>query len=518
MPSNRSDRSLSRRAPARRLFTIVPFAALVAAGAVVGAVRHVSNGVAAIPVHPAGLILDGKSPDESKSALQSWAAERNSARFTLHIDPATSITRVWQPPASKLGLSVNVGAAIRSAADAANGGVTARLVHWVSGGQSLAPPQAQVDRPKLESYLNHQIAHDIGRPARRASVRPAGSSFTIHAGADGLALDVQRSADAITAAWNAYVSAVPTSAAAPPASPDVQPPGSPSGAAPAAATLEVTLPVVVTHPDLVENDLKAMDGVLASFSTHYRGTSNRRSNIVLATRKINGTLLRPGEIFSYNRVVGPRSGDAGFLPAPQYVHGKHVMGEGGGICQVSSTLFNAALLSNLKIVRRQNHSMPVAYLKHGRDATAVYGAIDMQFQNNTSAPIYIASATKGGMVEFTFYGKRTPGREVSYVKGKETIRPAPVELHHDARLAAGRRITQEKGSPGINVVWYRVVKENGQVVSRQPFVSRYHAFPRIVVLGTKARAPKPAGIAPPDGSVPAAPPPDPGAVPTPPTP
>ena len=160
------------------------------------------------------------------------------------------------------------------------------------------------------------------------------------------------------------------------------------------------------QPAVSEEALKEIDGELGHYTTHFGGTgANRGSNIAIAAGRIDGTLLAPNEVFSYNKIVGPRIASAGFKDAPVILKGELVPGIGGGICQVSSTLYNAALLSNLKIVRRSHHAFPVHYLPAGRDATVVDGSIDFQFQNNTDSPIYIRASATRGTLSFRILGK-----------------------------------------------------------------------------------------------------------------
>lgn len=497
----------ARRSPVKRIVLVTSLLAAGLSAAAVGVMAHVPDDQIAPGVHVGSLALGGKSLQEARTALERWAESQQAVPLNLHFAPNAGVKQSWNPAAGKLGLGVNVPATLDAASKVGHDSALGQVSHWI-GGAKVLPIAAvpSVDDAKLRVYLTNQIAQDVYRPAKRAQlVATKGGGFGVHHEIDGITLDKDASAQTVAQAWSRYLN---PGAAAPvgTAPAGTQPPAAVSPdtaqAAPAHETNSATespeaiLTPKLIVPELTAADLEQIDGKIAEFSTYYTGIANRRSNIVLAARRIDGTLLKAGEIFSYNKVVGPRIGSAGFKQAPQYVHGKHVMGEGGGICQVSSTLFNAALMGALKIVQRQNHSMPVGYLHHGRDATAAYGNIDMQFQNDTPAPIYIRASTSGGLLNFTLWGKRTPGREVTLVKGREVNLGSPVETHSDPHLAAGRRIVEERGSPGISVSWTRIVKDNGQVVKRETFPSHYTAFPTIVAVGTRAAkkpAPKPTG-------------------------
>jgi vancomycin resistance protein YoaR len=171
---------------------------------------------------------------------------------------------------------------------------------------------------------------------------------------------------------------------------------------------EYTIPLNITTPNVTTNMIgtEAFPDMLSSFSTRYTGSANRTTNLILAANKINGTVLMPGETFSYNKTVGARTIAAGYREAPIYVSGKVVDGVGGGICQIATTLYNAVVYSNLEIVQRTNHQFVPSYAPASRDATVVYGAIDFQFKNNRTYPIKIVCSVAGGIANFQIFGLR----------------------------------------------------------------------------------------------------------------
>ena len=219
-------------------------------------------------------------------------------------------------------------------------------------------------------------------------------------------------------------------------------------------------------PGVTADELGEVGHLLGSYSTYYgSSTYNRRCNVELAASKINGTLLGPGEIFSYNDVVGPRTRRLGWRTAPEYRDGQVVDGVGGGVCQVSTTLYNTALFSNLKIVKRQNHSMPVAYVRAGRDATVYYDALDLQFQNNTDGPIYLAAHGRGGRLTMSVFGK-------------------PPAEKQEVRIVSGSRRGNRSG--GFTVSTWRVVtNESGE--SKREFLSTDYYRPHTPAPSRVAR-------------------------------
>lgn len=168
---------------------------------------------------------------------------------------------------------------------------------------------------------------------------------------------------------------------------------------------------------------EAFPDLLSSYSTNYAASNrNRTTNLILAANKINGTVIMPGETFSYNKVVGARTIAAGYKEAPIYVSGEVVDGVGGGICQITTTLYNAVVYANLEIVQRTNHQFVPSYAPASRDATVVYGSIDFQFKNNRAYPIKLVCSVSGGVATFQIFGLRQEDDcevEISaYVTGK----------------------------------------------------------------------------------------------------
>lgn len=253
---------------------------------------------------------------------------------------------------------------------------------------------------------------------------------------------------------------------------------------------EYTIPLQSIPPAVTTNQIgtEAFPDLLSSFKTYYYESNvNRTTNLKLSASKINGTVLLPGEVFSYNQVVGKRTIEAGYRDAAIYSGGKVVDGLGGGICQISSTLYDAVVLANLEIVERSNHGFVTSYLDAGWDATVVYGAIDFKFKNSRKYPIKIVASVSNGVAEFQIFGKK---EEVEYEVDIETkvIASIPFKVRYvnDSTLAAGKTKVLQGGSNGCKVEAYKVLKQNGQEVSRT-LLSRdtYNAMEKIIARGTK---------------------------------
>lgn len=171
---------------------------------------------------------------------------------------------------------------------------------------------------------------------------------------------------------------------------------------------EYNVALKYTRADVTVNDLgqDAFPDELGSFVTKYSNNANRTTNLRLASNKINGTVIMPGDTFSYNKIVGERTIAAGYKNASVFENGRIVDGLGGGICQVSTTLYNAVLYANLQIVERTNHMFLAGYADGGRDATVAYGSLDFRFKNNRTYPIKIESRVENGYCTVKVYGLR----------------------------------------------------------------------------------------------------------------
>ncbi len=205
---------------------------------------------------------------------------------------------------------------------------------------------------------------------------------------------------------------------------------------------QINLPISTAEPDVSKKQLMGLNTILASYTTYFRTSPyNRAHNIDVASEALSGTLVKKGKIFSFNSAVGPRVTSKGYKEAPVIIDGKLVPGIGGGVCQVSSTLYNAILLAGLMPVERAPHYLPVSYVPPGRDATVAYGVIDFRFKNNLPGNVYIISSVKGRTLTV-------------YILGKQ-----------DEKSADVISLVSEKVKGGVSV--YRLYEKNGQVVRRE---------------------------------------------------
>jgi vancomycin resistance protein YoaR len=232
---------------------------------------------------------------------------------------------------------------------------------------------------------------------------------------------------------------------------------------------EYDIKLTLTTPNKTTNDIgyEAFPNVLATFSTKY-ATSNtaRTTNLKLAAGKINGTVVMPGDTFSYNKVVGKRTVAAGYQEAAVFENGTVTNGLGGGICQISTTLYDAVLFSNLEIVERRNHMFIPSYVDGGWDATVVWGSTDFKFKNNRDYPIKIETSVSGGIATVTIYGLKTDDDyEISLET--ETVKTIPFSTTYQSNSSYKSGSIIQSGKDGSVVDTYKIYKKNGVEVKRE---------------------------------------------------
>lgn len=251
----------------------------------------------------------------------------------------------------------------------------------------------------------------------------------------------------------------------------------------------VALDIRAEEPRGTAEELAQVKDVLGTFTTSYSSSgSSRSANVANGCQLINGTTLYPGEEFSTYEAVAPFTEKNGYYMAGSYLNGQVVDSLGGGICQVSTTLYNAVLKAELEVTERHNHSMIVTYVDPSADAAiAESSGKDFKFVNNTDSPIYIEGYTENKRITFTIYGKetRSPGRKVSYVSEVLEIIPPEEQINQDAGEPIGYIADGSAAHTGYKARLWKVVTVDGTEVSREQVnSSSYRMTPRIITVGT----------------------------------
>lgn len=313
------------------------------------------------------------------------------------------------------------------------------------------------DKKLIENFLN-KLSKNIDKEPINAILKISSSKFTIIDGKSGIKLDN-------SAALKLIVKSINLNKAS-----------------------KITIPTKVVQPKYSKADLLNTKDKLGEYTTYFRASDvGRVKNITLASNNANNMIVMPNEIFSLNKTIGPRLEKYGFKLAHVIVNGEFVDGLGGGICQVSTTFYNAILYSNLKIIERKNHSIPSAYVKLGRDATVSGDSIDFKFQNNSKYPIFIYNEVIGNHITFKIYGKNDyPNRKVKITTKILSVTKPTIKTIMDPTLRKGSIIKDRKSYSGYVVDSFRQVFQNGKLlyIEKLP-ISKYPVINGISRVGTK---------------------------------
>ena len=250
------------------------------------------------------------------------------------------------------------------------------------------------------------------------------------------------------------------------------------------------IPLQITNPQVTLSNLgsEAFPEKISSYSTRYDGGDKDRStNLEIACKKIDEKIVLPGETFSYNKTLGARTTKAGYKTAKVYENGAVVDGIGGGICQISSTLYNAVLKANMQTVERRNHQFITSYVPEGRDATVAYGVTDFKFKNTRKYAIKIKATASNGVATISIYGiKENPEYNITFETKTISTIPVTEKYIEDNTIAEGTEEIKQKGANGCVTETYIIKSLNGQVVSKD-LLSKdtYSAMQRIILKGTK---------------------------------
>lgn len=246
--------------------------------------------------------------------------------------------------------------------------------------------------------------------------------------------------------------------------------------------------LVVENPEVTGTDLKTIQDELGSFSTD-AGGGERWQNLKTGVEKLNGTVLMPGEELSVHDATAPYDEENGYVPAGSYENGQVVESYGGGICQVSTTLYNAVLYAELEVVERYPHSMMVSYVDPSRDAAIAGDTKDFVFKNNYKTPICIfAEIDADNQMRMSIYGKETrkEGRTIEFEVETISTEEPGVEYRENSEASVGSMNTVRGAHTGKVVELWKIVKQNGKEVERtKENDSTYNKVDQLIEVGTK---------------------------------
>ena len=404
--------------------------------------------------------LSGMTMEEARQAIESYVESYKDAQITMHVANEGAIVAT----ASELGLKWGNEEILEEAANFGRDGDILRCYKELKDlefNNKVYNIGFDFDKNKIKSLIEEN-AEQYNQEAVNASLVKTETGFQVTEGQSGMVVDTAASADAVydylAGEWDG-------------------------------TECDVDLVISVDEPAGTAEDLAKVKDVLGTFTTSFSTSGGSRSaNVSNGCSLINGTTLYPGEEFSTYEAVAPFSQANGYYMAGSYLNGQVVDSLGGGICQVSTTLYNAVLLSELEVTERYNHSMIVTYVDPSADAAiAESSGKDFKFVNNTEYPVYIeGSTTPDKQITFTIYGVETrdSNREISYESVVlERINPDTEVIHADASRPVGYCSVQS-AHIGYKAQLWKVVRENGVEVSREQVnSSSYMKAPRSATVG-----------------------------------
>jgi vancomycin resistance protein YoaR len=331
----------------------------------------------------------------------------------------------------------------------------ARLLDLPSGGTT----RVAVRGPAAQAWLS-SVRRSVDRPPRDATFRVVSGGIEVVPGTLGRTIDVDTARAAIEKAMFS-----PTSRSA-------------------------TIATTTTEPSRTTAAAEAMgiDGIVGSYTTTYGGTPGRLHNVQLVADLIDGALVAPGARFSFNQTTGERNAAKGFEEAPVIINGELESGIGGGVCQVSTTVFNAAFEAGLSIDKRTNHALYISHYPLGRDATVNYPDIDLVFTNDTDTWLLVRTFVGAGSLTVNIYGTPQDRRVETETAPLTVDGKVPWKRIDDDTLFKGQKVVEQWGSPPRSTsVTRRVYRPDGTLLYDSTWRSYYVGEPTVVRLGTKPR-------------------------------
>lgn len=401
--------------------------------------------------------LGGMTKEEADEAINSYVDEWSNQKITLDIDGTPVETT-----AAELGFHWSNKEALDEAASLATSG---NLIQRYMAMKDIEvenihlPLETKMDESKISAFVEEKCT-PLAAAAQDASITRADGKFVITPSVKGMVVDIEATRNALNEALNQGIE----------------------------NPITVTAVVAEAEPAITTESLSSIQDVLGTFTTSFSSSGAARSkNLEVGAAKINGRILMPGQTLSGYECMQPFTTSNGYATAAAYENGMVVDSVGGGVCQISTTLYNAALQAELDIPQRQNHSMVVNYVDHSADAAIAGTFKDLKITNNYSTPIYVEGYTSGRKLTFTVYGKETrpANRVVKYVS--ETLGvtdPGAPILKEDPGLAPGKRVTEQSAHRGVRSRLWKVVTVDGQETERTLLhTDTYNASKAIVRVG-----------------------------------
>ena len=405
-------------------------------------------------VYIGGVNVSGMTEEQATKAVEEKLGKGTGGNYTVKIgDETTTAT------AENFGMEWTNREVVHEAMEVAKGG---NLIKQYKDKKDLQvePKNFEVayapNEQAVKTYVE-KLAEEYNRDAEEGDITFANGYPEVTGGETGIAVNVDQSVSSIMKALEGDGT-------------------------------ELTVVAEVQKPSVTKEELSQVKDVLGTATTYYGSSYERNTNVEVGASKINGTLIMPGETFSVTAAVTPFNADNGYYPAPSYESGQVVDTYGGGICQVSTTLYNAVLKAELQVDERHNHTMLVSYVDPSKDAAIAEGLMDFVFTNNTDAPIYIYGVGYQGTLNFTIYGHETrdPNRSISFRSEtlSQTDASTNVNLVAKSDQNIGYLNQTQSAHQGLEaVLWKDIVNADGTTDTVQVNSSSYQASPAIYEVG-----------------------------------
>lgn len=405
-------------------------------------------------VYIGGVNVSGMTEEQATKAVEEKLGKGTGGNYTVKIgDETTTAT------AENFGMEWTNREVVHEAMEVAKGG---NLIKQYKDKKDLQvePKNFEVayapNEQAVKTYVE-KLAEEYNRDAEEGDITFANGYPEVTGGETGIAVNVDQSVSSIMKALEGDGT-------------------------------ELTVVAEVQKPSVTKKELSQVKDVLGTATTYYGSSYERNTNVEVGASKINGTLIMPGETFSVTAAVTPFNADNGYYPAPSYESGQVVDTYGGGICQVSTTLYNAVLKAELQVDERHNHTMLVSYVDPSKDAAIAEGLMDFVFTNNTDAPIYIYGVGYQGTLNFTIYGHETrdPNRSISFRSEtlSQTDASTNVKLVAKSDQNIGYLNQTQSAHQGLEaVLWKDIVNADGTTDTVQVNSSSYQASPAIYEVG-----------------------------------
>ncbi len=403
--------------------------------------------------------IGGMTKEEAQRAVDTYVSQRGNQMVQIDVDGQIVSTTLlglgyryevdeYLESAMKVGRNGNMIENYKQIKEAANGKITYSI-------------RTSLDKKVLKKYVKKNCK-SLCKETKNASIKLRDGEFVYGESQTGVSLNVKETMKMIQDAVTA--------------STDTQTP------------INITANVTVQQPEVSKETAARCKDKIGTFSTTFNpGNVNRTKNLGNAARLINGAILYPGETFSVHDTISPLTEENGYYAAASYNNGKVEDSLGGGVCQVSTTLYNAVLRAELEIVERSPHSMVVSYADPAMDAAIAGDYKDLKFKNNTDVPIYIQGGTYGGTIYFNVYGEetRSEDRKVAFKSEIiETIQPGADKVTLDKTKPESYLSVTQEAHIGYKAILWKIVTENGKETKTQVNRSTYSASPRYVVKGS----------------------------------